>query len=91
MTTARNALASIGRESCVIASLFDPLWDDPKSAGLADRVVVLGFQVPGPFSAPGPLAPQDVVDAKLSEFLARFSEENAGCRPRKFWHRLGQW
>jgi len=75
LSAAREALADTGGESCLVASLFDPLWDTPQSSDLADRLIVLGFQTPGPFSAPGPLAPQDAVDAKLLEVLDRFGAD----------------
>ncbi|SMX22541.1 glycosyltransferase [Boseongicola aestuarii] len=75
LTTARDALAGIGGESCLVASLFDPLWDSPDAADLADRLIALGFQLPGPFSAPGPLAPQDAVDEKFASLFNRFDAQ----------------
>jgi len=75
LSAAREALADADGESCLVASLFDPLWDTPHPPDLADRLIVLSFQMPGPFSPPGPLAPQDAVDAKLTEVLDRFSAE----------------
>ena len=58
-----------GKESCIVAEIDDALLMHPKAADLADRLVVLAFQEPGPFSGPTPLAPLDWYEEKLSVLL----------------------
>ena len=45
--------------------------EHPDAGQLADRIVVLAFETPGPFSAPGPLAPQDQIDTALAELFSK--------------------
>ena len=70
-------LNSIGAESCLIGMLTDPLWRHPDARNLADHMIVIPFESPGDFSAPGPLAPQSDLDRDLNAFLDDFGPDNA--------------
>lgn len=51
-------LALRGKESCIVAAMDDALLEHANIANLTDRLIVLAFQEPGPFSGPAPLADQ---------------------------------
>ncbi len=53
----------------------DELLKHPKAADLSDRLIVLAFQEPGPFSGPAPLAAQDWYEERLSALLTRIPAE----------------
>ena len=72
---AKNRLDREGKESCIIASMDDELLKHPKAADLSDRLIVLAFQEPGPFSGPAPLAAQDWYEQRLSALLTRIPAE----------------
>ena len=57
-TELNAALDNVQRDSCIIGTVDDPLWLQPDVDAIADRLIVLGFSEPGPYSAPAPLAPQ---------------------------------
>ena len=65
-----------GQENCIIAAIDDALLKHPKAADLADRLIVLAFQEPGPFSGPAPLAPQDWYEENLSALVSSIPAEN---------------
>jgi len=71
LTTVQSQMRQAERESCLIAGVSDALWQHPDAGKLADRIVVLAFETPGPFSAPGPLAPQDQIDTALAELFSK--------------------
>ena len=68
---AKDRLGREGKESCIIASMDDELLKHPKAADLSDRLIVLAFKEPGPFSPPEPLAAQDWYEESLSALLTR--------------------
>ncbi|MDA5095763.1 glycosyltransferase [Aliiroseovarius sp. KMU-50] len=64
-----------GKESCIIAAIEDELLKHPTIADLTDRLIVLAFQEPGPFSVPTPLADQIWFEQALSALLERVPAE----------------
>ena len=72
---AQDQFDRAGKESCIIAAMDDELLKHPKAADLTDRLIVLAFQEPGPFSGPAPLAAQDWYEERLSALQTRIPAE----------------
>lgn len=63
------------KESCIVVAMDDELVKHPKASDLSDRLIVLAFQEPGPFSGPAPLAAQDWYEERLSALLTSIPAE----------------
>ena len=74
-TALRAGLNGVGKDSCIIAGMEHALWAQPDAGDLADKLIVLAFNEPGPFSGPQPLAPQPWFEAKVSKLLADLPAE----------------
>ncbi|WP_298908051.1 polysaccharide deacetylase family protein [uncultured Aliiroseovarius sp.] len=68
-TALRAGLNEAGKDSCVIAGVEHALWAEPNAADLADKLIVLAFNEPGPFSGPQPLAPQEWFETQVSQLM----------------------
>ncbi|MGM9402824.1 glycosyltransferase [Aliiroseovarius sp. KMU-71] len=74
-TTLQAGLEAAGKDSCLIAGTDHALWAQPNAGDLADKLIVLAFNEPGPFSGPEPLAPQAWFEAKVSKLLENLPAE----------------
>ncbi|WP_424940736.1 polysaccharide deacetylase family protein [Aliiroseovarius sp. S253] len=74
-TALRAGLDEADKDSCLIAGVDHAIWDQPNAADLADKMIVLAFNEPGPFSGPEPLAPQAWFETKVSKLLADLPSE----------------
>ena len=74
-TALRAGFDEAGKDSCIIADAEHALWAQPNAGDLADKLIVLAFNEPGPFSGPEPLAPQTWFEAKVSQLLADLPAE----------------
>ncbi|MDU8945953.1 polysaccharide deacetylase family protein [Ovoidimarina sediminis] len=71
----KSEFVQAAKESCIIVAIDDPLTRRPDAADLADRLIVLAFQEPGPYSGPAPLAAQRWYEDQLLSLLNRLPAE----------------